>query len=58
MTINFISSKDLDKVRTIHTKSNNVEIMISSETDEITDELYNSFLEKNQGKVRGINEMK
>ena len=40
MAINFISSKDSDEVRTMHTKSNNVEIMISSETDEITNELY------------------
>ena len=33
MTINFISSKDSDDTRTMHTKSNNVEIMMGSETD-------------------------
>ena len=27
MTINFISSKDSDETRTMHTKRNNVEIM-------------------------------
>ena len=34
MAINFISSKDSDETRTMHTKSNNVEIMMGSETDE------------------------
>ena len=33
MAINFISSKDSDETRTMHTKSNNVEIMIGSEKD-------------------------
>ena len=33
MAINFISSKDSDETRTMHTKSNNVEIMMGSETD-------------------------
>ena len=37
MAINFISSKDSDKTRTIHTKSDNTEMMIGSETDEITE---------------------
>ena len=36
MAINFISSKsDYDETRTMRTKSNNVEIMMGSETDEI-----------------------
>ena len=48
MTINFISSKDSDKTRTMHTKSNNVEIMIGSETNEIIAELFKSFLQKYQ----------
>ena len=34
MAIHFISSKDSDETRTMHTKSNNVEIMMGSETDE------------------------
>ena len=33
MAINFISSKDSDETRTMHIKSNNVEIMIGSETN-------------------------
>ena len=48
MAINFISSKDSDETRTMHTKSNNVEIMIGSETDEIIDDLFESFLQKYQ----------
>ena len=48
MAINFISSKDSDKTRTMHTKSNNVEIMIGSETNAIIMELFESFLQKYQ----------
>ena len=47
MAINFISSKDSDETRTMHTKSN-VEIMVGSETDEIIEELFKSFLQKYQ----------
>ena len=32
MSINFISSKDSDETRNMHTKSNNIEIMVDSET--------------------------
>ena len=48
MAINFISSRDSDETRTMHTKSNNVEIMIGSETDEIIKDLFESFLQKYQ----------
>ena len=48
MAINFISSTDSDETRTMHTKSNNVEIMIGSEIDEIIEELFGSFLQKYQ----------
>ena len=43
MAINFISSTDSDETRTMHTKSNNVEIMIGSEIDEIIEELLDLF---------------
>ena len=46
MAINFISSKGFDETRTMHTKSNNVEIMIDSKTDEIMQDLFESFLQK------------
>ena len=40
MAINFISSKDSDETLTMHTRSNNVEIMMGIETDEIIEELF------------------
>ena len=48
MAINLISPKYSDETRTMHTKSNNVEIMIGSETDEIIEHLFESFLQKYQ----------
>ena len=41
--INSISSKDSDETRTMHTKSNNVEIMIGSETNELSWNFLNLF---------------
>ena len=48
MAIKFISSKDSDETRTVHTKSNNVEIMVGIETNEIIIDLFESFLQKYQ----------
>ena len=48
MAINFISSKDSDETGTMRTKSNNVEIMIGSETDKVIEDLFESFLQKCQ----------
>ena len=48
MAINFISSKDSDEIRTMHTKSNNAEIMIGSETNEIIEDIFEIFLQKYQ----------
>ena len=48
MVINFISSKDSNETRTMHAKSNNVEMMMGSKTDEIIEELFKSFLQKYQ----------
>ena len=48
MSINFISSKDSDETRNMHTKSNNIEIMVGSETDEIIKELFKSLLQRYQ----------
>ena len=46
MAINCISSKDSDETHTMHTKSNNIEIMMGSETDEIIKELFKSILQR------------
>ena len=42
--INFISSQDSNETRNMHTKSNNIAIMIDHETDEIIREFFESFL--------------
>ena len=48
MQINFISSKDSREIRTMHTKSDNIEIMMSSETNDIIDKLFESLEQKYQ----------
>ena len=48
IAINFISSKDSNETRTMQTKSNNVEIMMGSETDEIIKDIFESFCQKYQ----------
>ena len=48
MRVNFISSKDSGETRTMRTKSDNIEIMMCSETDEIIKGLYKSFLQRHQ----------
>ena len=45
MAINFISSKDSDETRTLLAKSNNAEILMGSETNEIIKELFKYFLQ-------------
>ena len=52
MKINFISSKDdFDETRIMSTWSDNIEIMMISETDDIINELFKSFL---QGYQEGL----
>ena len=41
-------SKDSEQICTMHTKSGNIEISMSSETDEIIKELFESFLQRYQ----------
>ena len=48
MQINFISSKDSEETRTMHTKSHNIEIMMGNETDEIIEKLFESLLQNYQ----------
>ena len=49
--ITFISSLSTGKFRTIHSKSDNVEILIGIETDDIINELFESFLRKYQERL-------
>ena len=46
--INFMSSKDSTETCTIHCTSDNIEITIGSETDEIIEELFESHIQKYQ----------
>ena len=48
MLINFIPYKDSNDISIIHTKSDNIEIMMGSETDEIIEELFKSLLQRFQ----------
>ena len=49
--INFLSSKDSEETSTMHTKSNNIEIMIGKETVEIIEKLFKSLLQKYQERL-------
>ena len=46
MSINFNSFKDADEIHSMRRKSDNIEFMTSSETDEIIEELFKSLLQK------------
>ena len=55
MAINFIFYKNSDEILTLHTKSYNTEIMMANEADEITEELFESFLQKYQERLETKN---
>ena len=48
MWINCVSFKNFEDTRTIHSVSNNIEILMGSETDDIIDELFKSLLQRYQ----------
>ena len=48
MEINFISSKDSNETRAMHTKTDNIEIRIGNKTDEIIKKLFESLFYKYQ----------
>ena len=58
MIINFVSSKDADEIRTMDTKSNNIEIMMGTEADESIKELFESLLQRYQKVLEEKNERK
>ena len=51
MKINFISSLDTNEFREMYTKSDNIEIMNGTETNDIIKELFKSFLRRYQEEV-------
>ena len=48
MKINFISFLSVDEFREMHTKSDNIEIMIGTETSNAINELFKSLLRRYQ----------
>ena len=58
MIINFVSSKDADEIRTMDTKSNNIEIMMGTEADESIKELFESLVQRYQKVSEEKNERK
>ena len=46
MAINFFSSKDSEEIRTLHSKSDNIKILIGNETGETIEDLFDSFLQR------------
>ena len=48
IVIKFISSKDSNETRIMHCKSDNIEIIMVSKTDEIIEELFESLLKRSQ----------
>ena len=52
MTIDFISSKNSNEICTVHTRSNNIEIVMGNETDQVIKELFESLLQKISRRIR------
>ena len=48
MTINFFTSKDSGETSTMHSKSDNIEVMMGNETDKINKDLFVSFWQRCQ----------
>ena len=48
MRIYFMSFRDSDEIRDVHTTSNNIETMIGNKKSEIVEELFKSLLQKYQ----------
>ena len=48
METNFVSSKDSDEIRIMHTKSDNIDILMGSKRNDIMKELFKFLLQKYQ----------
>ena len=55
MIISFTSS---DEIRTMRTKSDNIETMVGNETNEFIEGIFESVLQKFQKRIRITNERK
>ena len=45
---NCISSKDFEEIRSIYSASNNIEIFMGSDTDDVIDKLFETILQRFQ----------
>ena len=48
MAIKFFYSKDSEETHIMHSKSENIEVMMGNKTNEIIEELFDSFLQRPQ----------
>ena len=48
IAVNFISSKDSDEECVMHSKSDNIELMINNKAEEVIEELFETFLNRHQ----------
>ena len=51
---NFISSTDNDEERLIHSKSDNIEIMINDEADGVIKEIFHSLKNRHQNNLESL----
>ena len=50
MAIKFISSKDSEETCIMYSKSDNIEVIMGNETDEVIEDLFDLFLQRYQKK--------
>ena len=48
IAVNFMSSKDNDEERVMHSKNDNIKVMINNKTDEVIEKLFQSLLSRNE----------
>ena len=51
MAVKFFSSKDSEETNIMYSKSDNIKVMMGNETDEVTEDLFDSFLQRYQEKL-------
>ena len=51
MSIKFFSSKDSDETHIMNSKSDNIEVMMGNGTNEVTEDLFDSFLQRYRKKL-------
>ena len=52
IAVKFISSKDLDEERVMHSRSNNIKFASHNDADEVSDELFESLRSRYHGNLK------